>query len=649
MPKCLRWLLWLWLVLFFGTTSTSAQSETGAYLTDLNTDDFPRIHLYLDVHDADDAFVHALDAGDIRVQENGVSLAPVEFEELRPGVQTVVAINPGEAFDIRNSQGVSRYDHLRQVLVSWLAKRSGSSVDDLSLIVAGGPERTHTDQPADLIEALDAYQPEPGAADPTLDLLTRAVDLASDELPRPGMERAVVFITSPLKGDLSLGLQTLLARAAEQRIRIFIWLVGSPDASDSPSARQLRDLAEQTGGEFFTFTGLEDAPDPESFLDHLRDIYRLTYDSQIAAGGLQQVAVAIERDGQTLQSPALEFDFQLIAPQPVFISPAPEIVRQIDQTATQRAAVWEEVDPAMLSPLEQHLQVMIEYPDGRPRSLSRTALYVDGELVAENTAPPFDTFVWDLTPYTATGQHILQAEAVDEMGLAGRSVETLVQIVVELPKPNVFLSILRNWPALAGLLVVLSASFLLLALVLTGRITPRVIGRRLGLRGRRSAKSPPDSQAALAPMDIQGGEVVAYSSTGWVNRIHWPQRRLASKAFAFLTPLSPSADSAAGSPVSISASELTLGRDPSQATLVLDDPSVDALHARLSRNESGLFCIMDQGSIAGTWVNYAPVTRDGVALEHGDLVHLGRVCLRFTLRNPTHTRKPAVYFKEKVA
>jgi len=356
MPKCLRWLLWLWLVLFFGATSTSAQSETGAYLTDLNTDDFPRIHLYLDVHDADDAFVHALDAGDIRVLENGVSLAPVEFEELRPGVQTVVAINPGEAFDIRNSQGVSRYDHLRQVLVSWLAKRSGSSVDDLSLIVAGGPERTHTNRPSDLIEALEAYQPEPDAA-PTLDLLTRAVDLASDELPRPGMERAVVFITSPLTGDLSLGLQTLLARAAEQRMRIFIWLVGSPETFDSPSARQLRDLAEQTGGEFFTFTGLEDAPDPESFLDHLRDIYHLTYDSQIAAGGLQQVAVAIERDGQTLQSPALEFDFQLIAPQPVFISPAPEIVRQIETNSTQRAAVLEEVDPAMLSPLEQHLQV----------------------------------------------------------------------------------------------------------------------------------------------------------------------------------------------------------------------------------------------------------------------------------------------------
>jgi hypothetical protein len=214
-----------------------------------------------------------------------------------------------------------------------------------------------------------------------------------------------------------------------------------------------------------------------------------------------------------------------------------------------------------------------------------------------------------------------------------------------MPKPSVFYSILRNWPALAGLLVVLSASVLLLVLVLSGRIKPRMFG----LRGRRSAKPPSELPPSTAPSATQPGDAVARSSAGWVNRIHWPQRRLASKAYAFLTPLSPSADSAAGPPVSISANELTLGRDPNQATLVLDDPSVDALHARLSRDESGLFRIMDQGSIAGTWVNYAPVNGDGITLEHGDMVHLGRVCLRFTLRNPAHARKPAVHFKENSA
>jgi hypothetical protein len=644
MQKRLRWLFWLWWVLFFSAVSTKAQAEPSAYLIDLKTNTFPRIHLYLDVHGANEAFVHALDAGDIRVQENGVSLAPVEFEELRPGVQTVIALNPGEAFEIRNSQGVSRYDLLRQVLVSWLGKRSGSSVDDLSLLVAGGPERTHTDQPATIVEALDAYQLQPTAANPSLDLLTRAVELAADEPPRQGMERAVVFITSPLKGDLSVGLQTILARAAEQRVRIYVWLLGATDAFDTQPARQLRDMAQQTGGEFFTFTSPEDAPDPGSFLDELRDIYHLSYDSRITAGGRQQVSVAIEKDGQTIQSPVLDFDFELIAPQPAFISPAPEIVRELP--AGQVAVAGEEIDPAALSPLDQPLQLLIEFPDGRVRQLRRTALYVDGALVAENTAPPFDTFAWDLTPYTSTGQHILQAEAVDEMGLAGRSVETLVQVTVDLPQPSIFASVIRHWPALAGLLLVLSASFILLVLVLSGRIAPRIFGRRFGWRGGRIAK-PVSPSPAESTSDSQASDAVARA--GWVNRIHWPQRHLSPKAFAFLTPLSPDADSIAGPPVSISASELTLGRDPSQATLVLDDPSMDALHARLSRSESGTFRIMDQGSIAGTWVNYIPVPEDGVILEHGDLLHLGRVCLRFTQRQPAHTPKPSIHFEEKAA
>ncbi len=629
MPKRLRWLLWLWWAFFLSAISTQAQAQPGATLTDFATNTFPRIHLYLDVHDPNEDFVHALDAGDIRVQENGVTLAPVSFEELRPGVQVVLALNPGEAFEIRNSQGVSRYDLLRQALLGWLDKRSGSSVDDLSLLVAGGPERTHTDQPAALVEALNAYTLQPGAANPSLDLLTRAVELAADEPPRQGMERAVLFITSPLKGDLSAGLQTILARAAEQRVRVYVWLVGAADAFDTQPARQLRDMAQQTGGEFFTIASLEDAPDPESFLDELRDIYHLSYDSRINAGGQQQVAVVIQKDGQTLQSPVLEFNFDLLAPMPAFISPAPEIKRQLPA-----GPAAEEIDPAALSPQEQPLQLLIEFPDGRARQLRRTALYVDGILVAENTSPPFDAFVWDLTPYTTTAQHILQAEAVDEMGLAGRSVETLVQVTVDLPQPSVFAGIIRHWPALAGLLVVLSASFILLALVLSGRIAPRIFGRR-----RAKPASPAPARSAG---DAQAGEAAEHAGAGWVNRIHWPQRRLASKAFAFLTPLAPDAGSIAGPPVSISAGELTLGRDPNQATLVLDDPSVDALHARLSRSDSGAFRIIDQGSIAGTWVNYTPVPEDGAILQHGDLLHLGRVCLRFTLRQPAYIPQPHI-------
>jgi pSer/pThr/pTyr-binding forkhead associated (FHA) protein len=136
--------------------------------------------------------------------------------------------------------------------------------------------------------------------------------------------------------------------------------------------------------------------------------------------------------------------------------------------------------------------------------------------------------------------------------------------------------------------------------------------------------------------------------TGWVNRIHWPHRRLAPQANAYLTrltELNPAADTAV--PIPITADELTFGCDPQQATLVLDDHSVDGLHARLVRKEDGSFWLADEGSIAGTWVNYSSVSKVGLPLEHGDLIHIGRVNFRFTQRDPLRQRKPVISMQEK--
>jgi pSer/pThr/pTyr-binding forkhead associated (FHA) protein len=83
------------------------------------------------------------------------------------------------------------------------------------------------------------------------------------------------------------------------------------------------------------------------------------------------------------------------------------------------------------------------------------------------------------------------------------------------------------------------------------------------------------------------------------------------------------------------------GRDAVRATLVLDDFSVEEIHARLQR-EKNIFRLTDAGSIAGTWVNYTPVSQDGTILENGDFIHIGRIGFRFTQREPDHVRKPVV-------
>jgi pSer/pThr/pTyr-binding forkhead associated (FHA) protein len=91
-------------------------------------------------------------------------------------------------------------------------------------------------------------------------------------------------------------------------------------------------------------------------------------------------------------------------------------------------------------------------------------------------------------------------------------------------------------------------------------------------------------------------------------------------------------------PISIAADEITFGSDQDLATIVIQDDSVQGLHARLQCMENGIYLLSDQGSIAGTWVNYAQVPTEGQEIRHGDLIHLGRVGYRFKQRDAKNAR-----------
>jgi len=47
----------------------------------------------------------------------------------------------GDSFTIRNSQGNTRYDFIAAALANWAQARLGSTVDDISLLITGGPAR----------------------------------------------------------------------------------------------------------------------------------------------------------------------------------------------------------------------------------------------------------------------------------------------------------------------------------------------------------------------------------------------------------------------------------------------------------------------------------------------------------------------------
>ncbi len=359
-------LIWIQILLLgVANKPSSAQDGSQVRLAPINKEDFPKITSYLEFRTPEGDFVFDLERQNVRIIEDGNRYPVLELELLRTGVQFVLAISPGHSFDIRDVQGVSRYEYLAQALVEWASTPGGSTADDLSIVVANGLELTHLTEIDSWISLLSSYAPTGSETGPDFDLLAQALDVAADPTTNPGMGRAVLFVT-PLPGqDVSLGLQSLAARATQQGVKIFIWLVASSELFSSPEAEQLALLAEQTGGTLFAYSGQESIPSPEEFLEATRNAYFLAYDSQITSSGPHQVSAEVNIDGQSYPSQVQEFDLEVSPPSIAFVSPPMEI---------ERLSLDEESDPESLSPDSQELEVIVEFPDGYIRSLKRTTL-----------------------------------------------------------------------------------------------------------------------------------------------------------------------------------------------------------------------------------------------------------------------------------
>ena len=231
-----------------------AENAFSAALSVPDAGDFPHMTAYLDVHDPTGSFVHGLSSGDVTMQENDLQIPITELQEQKPGVQFIIAITPGETFTIRDSQGISRYEYLLQGILAgtWMDQPAG--VDDLSLLTRGGPQLVHTTDPKLLQSSLETYKPDDPNAVPNLEVLASALQLALDPTTRPGMERAILFITPPQPEEVSLGLQSIIASALQQNIHIFVWMVASQEVFELPEMEQLRKLAEETRSTFFAFS-----------------------------------------------------------------------------------------------------------------------------------------------------------------------------------------------------------------------------------------------------------------------------------------------------------------------------------------------------------------------------------------------------------
>jgi len=610
-------------------TFAYAQTAASAEIVRIDASNFPQVSALVDVYDANGEFITGVKPGDITVYEDGQETKADAITEKSPPVQAVVAINPGPAMAVRDSNGITRFEKVVEALGQWVNTQPQDSRDDFSLVSLSGSLINHATV-NDWFVSLDSFKPDLRNTTPNLQTLSIALDTVNAPTPEPGMKRAVLFITPHMDDpNIDNTIAPLIQQAVDSNVRVYIWFIDAEEFNINASANAFKLLAQQTDGSFFTFSRNETFPSLVVYFAPMRHIYEVTYLSTMTTSGDHSLGFYIETPQGTIPALDKTFSMEVEPPNPIFVSPPLQITRQPPED--------DPYNTEELSPAEQTIQIIVEFPDGHKRSITRTTLYVDGQAIAENTVAPFDQFTWDLSPYGESSQHEIVVEAEDVLGLKKSSIGIPVTFTIIHP-PSGTQAFLAKYSSYLIMGAIVFAGFALLTILLRSRMRNLPESRR---KKERRAKEDPVTQPVVA---LTEPSVSATNKVKSQPRFNWMTSRQSRvpSAPAYLVRLTNGGEPASVTPIPVLETDMTFGTDPVQSMHVLDDPSIAPLHARIKRTDEGTFVILDHGSVAGTWVNFEPVTREGVRLAHGDRIHFGQIVYRFDLSQPPAESEPKV-------
>lgn len=595
--------------IFISSTVGSAQTNISIFASPPDLSDFPTIRSTFKVRDEFGLPIQGINDSQVAVHEDGLAIPINELQEKYTGLHFTLVINADKQLDIRDVAGVSHYEILLSGLNYWQERLSSNEQDLWSLIVNEGQQYIRLKDPNAWFSAINAYQPDMRHTQGSLASLSTAVDLASDININPEIDQVLLYITPPPELENIADLNTIKLRALQQGLHVNIWMAGSIEIFNTDRVQALKSLADETGGKFFLFSGSQTVPDPQNYISGLGTSYYLSYTSQILGSGTHTYNISITLGEQEINSSEVNFYIEVLAPNPVFLSPPMEITRTIKPDISKS-------DQASNSELKE-IEILIEFPDGHPRPLNYARLYVNDVLVQENTAPPFGKFNWDLGAIDKDCTCSLQIQLEDSLGLQSSSLILPIRVHVEysdLNGQNLNFSDLK-W-LLIGIISFVSFLTLCIGVFFISRKLKQnshpILKRKIKHTSPKRTK-----KYILKQSDLPN------SSTKFIRLTH--ENQISDE-----------------SPISITQNMVTFGKDPALANCILLDPSIEPLHARLQHTPEDKYILADLGSVAGTWVNYAPISKQGTPIENGDLIHIGRMAFRFTINHAPPYRKPKI-------
>lgn len=614
----IKWALNLTLtaiILLSFSLTTFAQGGFSIIVYPPEIDQFPKVTLFVDAYDAQSKFIPGLDLNSFTVLEDGLEMPVNETQLLEPGLHTIIAFNLGATLSNRANTAVpTRYETVIFDLASWLNGLQSSSANQYSLTSNEGILVEKLQEKDAFTFQLQNYKPNLFNFEPDLISLSLALDIAAKPNLIAHSKQSILYITPlPLDADLP-AISTLEARAVEARVPVNVWLMAPDTASNSPAATALNQLAVSTGGKFLFYTEESTAPDAEDYLGVLRSVYRLRYTSTINQSGIHTIRVRVMYGNQETSSPEIPLSIDLNLPSAVLIDLPNEINRQFSGNGNRR-----ELQPGFVT-----LQAEVIFPDGYSRQLEATRLYVDGELIAENNAEPFNFFGWPLEDYTFSGEHLVSVEVEDILGFRSISPPRSIMVIVESLYPAWLTAFLQFFNR---------GGWILFAILgLGGALFAGVRARR---RLQIRSQIPPqgsETESAIDPLIQSIPGLTSAEAEGAADAYRTPIYSTLNEIMPtpYLRQVGDKPTAIKGK-LEISEGEQIIGSDPEQASIILAHPSVSPHHARVHKNPSGNVTIANLGSDSGTWVNYTPISIAGIILKNGDLVKIGDFSFRYYL------------------
>lgn len=581
--------------------SVAAWQEGGGQvkITAVNTTAFPDMTVRLLTRDGEGRPFG--DPSGLSLQENGVAIGELVPTQTAVGVDVtfVIDANPTLA-EVDDASGLTRQTKVEAAISRFAADYMRvDGLDSVSVVVpeiGGVNGRFHMEADSDpnsVRQAIGRYEPGTLSQPPLGAMLELAIAGAKGR--ENGRFQAILLFTDGASIGQQLDFPTLLAQAADADIPIYAAILGTrADANEVANVEQLT----LPSHAFHVHMPQPADIDPiYAVWQAQQQQWQVGYRSLLLQSG--QVAVAVGWNGATATASET---VQLVAPRLSLLLPD-RVIRRVGEAA--------DAPLAALRPNSMVLLLGVEWSGGAARRLTEAQLFVNGQpaATAEIAADGAVQFVWDLQGVSA-GQYQLVAVATDELGVQATSEPLLVEVVLERP-----LSLSSQTADVGPIEPTVPLPGVSVGQVLLGLGGVALLGLLLFFLRWWGLRRGAELAAAPGALPVVKEEGVAEET-----------------AVGHLRPTLVCTDAAMPlGAVTLLADNITFGRDPQYAQIVLPDRSVSRLHARI-RLSGGAYWLYDEGSASGTLRNFERVGLAPQLLADGDVVQLGRVTIRFLLR-----------------